>query len=191
MPLGDCAGRRQSILQEIKEKAGDCEERVVLVGDMNAKDEEVARRRAGSGRRGEGSVGWMSRPRTFLSSLPQPSGLSLPPRRCRDPLPSAGTLPAAHHRQEPGSSRRWAAAVPARVAVRPRQHRRSSVFRSICLSWVDRKENCGSSCQVAQSGGVPLPPGGGLRGRRVQAWAALNSSMNFRSFSAEDSGRLL
>ena len=42
LPLGDCAGKRQSILQEIKKTAGDCEERVVLVGDMNAKDEEVA-----------------------------------------------------------------------------------------------------------------------------------------------------
>jgi endonuclease/exonuclease/phosphatase family metal-dependent hydrolase len=39
LPVGDCAGRRQRILEQVVAKAGDCEEKVLLVGDMNAKDD--------------------------------------------------------------------------------------------------------------------------------------------------------
>ena len=42
LPIGECAGKRQRILEHIAAKAGQWEEKLLLVGDMNAKDDEVA-----------------------------------------------------------------------------------------------------------------------------------------------------
>ena len=42
LPVGDRAGTRQRILERVVAKAGGCGEKVLLVGDMNAKDDEIA-----------------------------------------------------------------------------------------------------------------------------------------------------
>jgi len=42
LPTGDCAGRREMLLQEVCGKRGGDAARVVVLGDMNAKDDEIA-----------------------------------------------------------------------------------------------------------------------------------------------------